>query len=84
MIKKEVMTKYVELWNKIKNLIETINGKPDDYDENYMKIKFSSDDSLLLNKIFRLYNLTVAVRSIFQEDKKYYPQIFLDECLCNL
>ena len=27
---KEVLTKYRELWNKIKNLIEKINGKPGD------------------------------------------------------
>ena len=25
--------------------------------------------------------LTITVRSIFKEDGKYYPQIFLDECL---
>ena len=64
--------------DKIKNLIETINGKPSDYDEN-MKIKFISDDGLTLNKVLRLYNLTIVVRSVFQEDKKYYPQVFLDE-----
>ena len=27
---KEVLTKYRELWNNIKNLIEKINGKPGD------------------------------------------------------
>ena len=25
--------------------------------------------------------LTVIARSVFQEDGKYYPQVFLDECL---
>ena len=25
--------------------------------------------------------LTVIVRSVFEEDGKYYPQVFLDECL---
>ena len=69
--------------DKIKNLIETINGKPRDYDEN-MKIKFISDDGLTLNKVLRLYNLTIVVRSVFQEDKKYYPQVFLDESLNEL
>ena len=77
------MTKYAELWNNTKNLIETVNGKPGNYDEKYMKIKFSSDNNLLLNKILKLYNLTIVVRSVFQEDKKYYPQIFLDKCLCE-
>ena len=41
-----------------------------------MKIKFNSDDNLPLNKILKLHNLTIAVRSVFQEDKKYYQQVF--------
>ena len=28
--------------------------------------------------------LTVIVRSVFQEDSKYYPQVFLDEYLYEL
>ena len=48
--KKEVLTKYNELWDKIKSLIKKINDKPGDYDEKYMKIKFNSDDNLPLNK----------------------------------
>ena len=49
-----------------------------------MKIKFNPDDNLLLNKILKLHNLTVIATSVFQEDNKYYPQIFLDECLYGL
>ena len=50
-----------------------------DYDEKYIKIKFNSDDDLSLNKILKLHNLTLLVRSVSQEDNKYYPQVFLDE-----
>ena len=46
-----------------------------------MKIKFNSDDNLPLNKMLKLRMLTVIVRSIFEEDGKNYPQVFLDECL---
>ena len=49
-----------------------------------MKIKFNSDDSLPLNKTLKLHNMTIIVRSVFQEDGKYYPQFFLDEYLCEL
>ena len=49
-----------------------------------MKIKFISDNSLPLNKILKLHNLTVTVRSVFEEDGKYYPQVFLDECFYEL
>ena len=46
-----------------------------------MQIKFNSDDDSSLNKILKLHMLTIIVRSVFEVDGKYYPQIFLDECL---
>ena len=46
-----------------------------------MKIKFNSDDDLPLNKILKFHMLTILVKSVFEEDDKYYSQIFLDECL---
>ena len=46
-----------------------------------MKIIFDSDNDLLLNKILKLHGLTIAVRFVLQEDNKYYPQVFLNECL---
>ena len=49
-----------------------------------MTIKFNSDDDLPLNKQLKFINLTIIVRTIFEEDFKYYPQIFLDECLYEL
>ena len=62
--------------------IQTINSsKSGEYDKDYMKIKFNSDDDLPLNKKRKLHMLTIIVRSVFEEDGKYYPQIFLDECL---
>ena len=45
-----------------------------------MKVKFNSDN-LLLNKMLMLHMLTVIVRSAFEEDRKYCPQVLLDECL---
>ena len=37
-----------------------------------MKIKLNSNDNLPLNKKLKLHNLTIIVRSIFQDDGKYY------------
>ena len=61
----------------------SITNASGDFDKKYIKIKFNLNDTLLLNEIFQLYNLTVVVRSVFQDerDEKYYPQLFLDECL---
>ena len=70
------MTKYTEFWNKIKSLIKTIDDKPGEYGRDFMKIKFDSDDNFHLNKLLKLLNLTIVVRSVFQEDKKYYARSF--------
>ena len=48
---KELLTKYTELWNKTKNLIETMNDKSSEYEKEFMEKKFHLDDNLLLNKI---------------------------------
>ena len=86
---KKVLEKYTKNWNKIKSFVECnsvviINNKPGEYEEEYMKRKFNLDDNLPLNKILKLHNLTIVVRSVFEEDGKYYPNVFLDEYLHEL
>ena len=49
-----------------------------EYSKNYLKIKFSSDDNLPLNKPLKFYNMTVTIRCVFSEDNKLYPQVFLE------
>ena len=69
---KEMLKKYEELWNKIR----------DDCDERYMKIKFNlDDDDSPSRKTLDFCNVVIVVRSVFHEGKKYYPQVFSDKCL---
>ena len=49
-----------------------------------MKIKIDTDEILPLNKALKLRMVTTIVRSVFKEDSKLYPQIYLDECLHEL
>ena len=47
----EVLKKYKEVLNGAKSCIEKIsNNKSGEYEKDYMKIKFNSDDKLPLNK----------------------------------
>ena len=55
-----------------------------DYEKYYMEIKFNSDANLLLNKALKFHMVTITTRSIFQEDGKLYPQVFLDDALYEL
>ena len=49
-----------------------------------MKIKFSSDDDLPLNKPLKFHLMTITIRSVFEEDGEVYPQVFLDDPLYEL
>ena len=49
-----------------------------------MKIKFNSDDNLSLSKPLKSHNMTITIISVFEEDGKLYPQVFLDNALCEL
>ena len=81
----EVLKKYAEVWSEIKDQIEKINNsKSGEYDKDYMKIKFNSDDNLPLNKQLKFTNVTIIIRSVSEEDGKYYPQVYLDDCLYEL
>ena len=46
-----------------------------------MKIKFNTDDNIPLNKIIYLPTIAITIRSVTQKDDRYYPQLFLDDCL---
>ena len=78
---KEKIKIYEKLWSKIRDIIGSKTKNSDDYDEKYMKIKFNSDDKLLLNKTIEISTMKIVVRAVFHENSKYYPQVFLDECL---
>ena len=49
-----------------------------------MKIKFNSDDNLLLNKPLKFCLMTIIIRCVFKKDDKFYPQLYLDDTLYEL
>ena len=42
------------------------------------------DDDLPLNKSLKFRLMTITIRSVFEEDGKLYPQVFLDDTLYEL
>ena len=46
----EVLKKHNEVFDGIKDCMKKINDKDSEYDKDYMKIKFSNDDIIPLNK----------------------------------
>ena len=73
----DVLVKFAEVWRGIKDQIKKINNvSVGEYAEDYMKIKFDSDDNLPQNKILKFCILSIIIRNIFEKDGKYYPKFF--------
>ena len=74
---KEVFKKYPELWDEIKNEIDTINDcKSSEYGKDFMKIKFDSDDDLPLSKQLKFPTMTIVVRSDCENKYWFYLQVY--------
>ena len=81
---KELLKKYNDVFNGIKDKIKEIDHDWLEYAKDYMKIKFSSDDDLALNKSLKFHLMTITIRCVFKEDNELYPQVVLDDTLYKL
>ena len=81
---KELLKNYNDVFNGIRDKIKEINNNECDYEKDYMKIKFNSDDDLPLNKSLKFTLMTITIRCVFEEDGKLYQQVFLDYTLYEL
>ena len=60
----EVLSKYSEVWNVIKDCIKKINDSElGEYDKDSMKVKLNSDDDIPLNKQLHFPTITVIIRN---------------------
>ena len=64
------------IWGSIENKINPIIKIKD-----FNKFRFSSDINLPLSTTIEFRSLVINVSCIIKKDNKYYPEIYLDECL---
>ena len=81
---KELLKKYSDVFDVIMSKIREIDDDWLEDAKDYMKIKFNSDNDLPLNKPLKFHLMTVTIRSVFEEDGRLYPQVYLDDALCEL
>ena len=81
---KELLKKYNGIFNGIRDKITEVSSNECDYEKDYMKIKFNSDDDLPINKSLKFHLMSITIRNVFEEDGKLYPQVFLDDTLYEL
>ena len=80
---KDVYKKLVDIFKSIKNKITEKAWDALEYDKDYMKIKFESNNIFPTDKDVNIHLSTIVIRAIFAKDGKYYPQLFLDDGLCK-
>ena len=56
-------------------------GKEGEYKKDFMKNIFNSDGDLPLNRPLKFHAMTIIIRSVFEENGKFYPQMFFHESL---
>ena len=81
---KEISKKYEEVLEGVKKEIEAMVAKKIEYEKDFLKIRFGSNDDFPMNKPIKLRLLTIIIRYVFSEDGQFYPQLFLDDTLYEL
>ena len=81
---KELLKKYNNVFNRIRDKIKEVFSDECYYEKDYIKIKLNSDGNLPLKKPLKFHNITITIRSVFEEDGKLYPKVFLDDTLYEL
>ena len=71
-----VLKEYDQVFSEIKHHIQRIGNV--NYNTDYDKIKFLSEDSLPLSKLISFATLTVIIRCVFKQKGMFYQQVYLE------
>ena len=86
----ELLEKYNEIWEKVRNSIKKEFDSKPVYSEKYLKTKTKSSKEKIntnfdINKIPKegsqyIYLSVILIDFVFRTGKSYYPQVVLQEC----
>ena len=80
----DVFKKLIDIFESIKNEITEKTWDAVEYDKDYMKTKFESNNIFSVGKDVNICLATIIITCFFAQDGKYYPQLFLDDGLYKL
>ena len=87
----EVYLKYNEIWGKVKELLNGVKlGSDPIYDGSYIKTKFKTFSEVIKalfdggeirkERVEYVYIPCISFDSLLKVDRKYYPQVYLEQC----
>ena len=79
-----VLNKWNQVFDSNNYHIKKISNEEVNFNDDFNKIKFISDDSLKLNKLIYFTTLTVVIRCVFKKENLFCPQVYLDDALYQL
>ena len=79
-----VLRKFANIWKSIRGKIEENTVGIVQYDKDYMRIKFESNENLPTDNILIMHLVKIIIRSVFAQNGKFYPLLFLDDALYGL
>ena len=80
----DVLRKFANIWKSNRAKIEENTGGIVQYGKDYMRIKLESNDNLPTDNIVNMHQVTITIRSVFAQNGKFYPHLFLDDALYEL
>ena len=76
---------YNQIWNKIKELINNVDGVNFEFSVYFKSrgiIRFDTDNTLPLDSVVNVYSMTIFIKSIYRTYyNRLYPQIHLTNCI---
>ena len=78
------LNKWNQVFDSIKYHIKKISNEAVNFNDDFNKIKSTSDDSLRLDKLIYFTTLIVVIRCVFKQADLFYPQVYLDDGLYQL
>ena len=75
---------FANIWKSTRAKTEENTDDTVQYDKDYIKIKFKSKDDLPIDNIVNMHQVIIIIRSVFAQNGKFYPQLFLGHALYEL
>ena len=80
----DVLRTFANIWKSIRAKVEENTGGIVQYDKDYIKIKFESNDNVPTDNIVNIHLVTIIIRSVFAQNGNFYTHLFLDDALYEL
>ena len=76
-----ILNKQNQVFFAIKYHINKTDNRNVNFDSDFDKTKFITNDSLRLGKLIYFPTLTIIIRCVFKQGDIFYPQVYLDDAL---